>query len=81
MKSASGSPRLPVNTTGLKERMLVRAALMDHDAQLRNFAPLRDRLVASGRDAHAKYREIESEREQLWAEWKKLADWVRKGRW
>lgn len=73
MKAASGSPRLPVNTTGLKERMLVRAALMDHDAQLRNFTPLRDRLVASGRDADAKYREIESEREQLWAEWKKLA--------
>lgn len=73
IESASGSPRLPVNTMGLTERMLVRAALMDHDAQLGNFTPLRDRLVASGLDADAKYREIESEREQLWAEWKKLA--------
>ncbi len=73
MESATGSARLPVNATGLKERMLVRVALMDHDAQLRNFTPLRDRLVASGQDANAKYLEIQSERDQLWAKWKKLA--------
>ena len=72
-ESATRSARLPVNATGLKERMLVRAALTDHDAQLRNFTPLRDRLVASGQDANAKYREIQSERDQLWAKWKKLA--------
>jgi hypothetical protein len=70
---ATGSARFPVNATGLKERMLVRAALMDHDAQLRNFTPLRDRLVASGQDANAKYLEIQSERDQLWAKLKKLA--------
>jgi hypothetical protein len=73
MESATGSARVPVNATGLKERMLVRAALMNHDAQLQNFTPLRDRLVASGQDANAKYREIQSERDRLWAEWKKLA--------
>jgi hypothetical protein len=72
-ESATGSARFPVNATGLKERMLVRAALTDHDAQLRNFTPLRDRLVASGQDADAKYRQIQSERDQLWAKWKKLA--------
>jgi hypothetical protein len=71
--SATGPARLPVNATGVKERMLVRTALMDHDAQLQNFTPLRDRLVASGQDANAKYREIQSERDQLWAKWKKLA--------
>lgn len=73
MESATASARIPVNATGLKERMLVRAALMNHDAQLQNFTPLRDRLVASGQDANAKYREIQSERDRLWAEWKKLA--------
>jgi hypothetical protein len=73
MESATGSARLPVNETGVKERMLVRAALIDHDAQLQNFTPLRDRLVASGQDANAKYREIQAERDQLWAKWKKLA--------
>jgi len=53
--------------------MLVRAALVDHDAQLQNFTPLRDRLVASGQDANAKYLEIQSERDQLLAKWEKLA--------
>lgn len=53
--------------------MLVRAALIDHEAQLQNFTPLRDRLVASGQDANAKYREIQSERDRLLAESKKLA--------
>jgi hypothetical protein len=71
-KSATRSARLPVKPTGLKERMLVRAALMDHDEQLRNFTPLRDRLVASGQDANAKYREIQSQRDSLLAKWKKL---------
>jgi hypothetical protein len=73
MESATKSARIPVSATGLKERMLVRAALMNHDAQLQNFTPLRDRLVASGQDANAKYREIQSERDRLSAEWKKLA--------
>ena len=73
MGTATGPARLPVNATGLNERMLVRAALMHHDAQLQNFTPLRDHLVASGQDANAKYREIQSERDQLWAKWQKLA--------
>ena len=72
-KSANASARLPVNTKGLKERMLVRAALIHHDEQLRHFAPLRDRLVALGQDANAEYLEIQSERDKLWAKWKKLA--------
>jgi hypothetical protein len=72
--TATGTARLRLHviTAGLKERMLVRAALMDHDAQLKNFTPLRDRIVASGQDANAKYRELESERDRLLAEWKKL---------
>jgi hypothetical protein len=70
---ATGPARLPVNATGLTERMLVRASLMDHDAQLQNFTPLRDRLLASGQDANAKYREIQSQRDRLSAEWKKLS--------
>jgi len=72
-QSAARPARIPVNATGLKERMLVRTALADHDAQLRNFTPLRDRFMASGQDANAKYREIQAERDQLWAKWKTLA--------
>jgi hypothetical protein len=70
---ATESAQFSVNATGLKERMLVRAALLNHDAQLRNFTPLRDRLVASGQDANAKYLEIQAERDQLGAQWKKIA--------
>jgi hypothetical protein len=73
MESATAFAPLSVNATGLEERMFVCAALMDHDAQLQNFTPLRDRLVASGQDANAKYCEIQSERDRLRAEWKKLA--------
>lgn len=69
---ATDATRVPVRAPGLKERMLVRASLMNHDAQLRNFTPMRDRLVASGEDPNAKYREIQSARDRLAAEWKNL---------
>ena len=69
---ATQSSRPPVNLKGLPERVLLKAALMRCDAQLRNFTPLRDRLVASGQDANATYRQIESRRDHLTAELKKL---------
>jgi hypothetical protein len=50
----------------------LRAELMGHDARLRNFTLSRDRLVATGQDANAAYREILSRREQVMAELKKL---------
>jgi hypothetical protein len=53
--------------------MLIRSSLVDHDAQLQNFTPQRDRYIATGQDANAKYREIQSQRDQLLAEWKKLS--------
>jgi len=66
------SVRLPVNLEELQKRVLLEAELMHIDAQLRNFTPVRDRLVAYGEDANAKYREIESRRDQIRAELKKL---------
>jgi hypothetical protein len=42
------------------------------NAQLRNFTPLRDRLEAYGQDANVAYRQIESRRDQVMAELKKL---------
>ena len=72
-QSATKSARLPVNTTGLKERMFVRTELTHLDAQLQNFTQLRDGLVASGQDANAKYREIQTQRNRLLAKWKKLS--------
>jgi hypothetical protein len=54
-ESAKQSCRPPVNLKGLQERVLVSASLMRLNAQLRNFTPLRDRLVAHGQDANAAY--------------------------
>lgn len=73
VESAIGSARFPVNAKGLKERMRVRAGWMHEDAQLRNFTPLKDRLLATGQDANARYLQIEAERDRLWTEWKQLA--------
>lgn len=70
-ESAKQSSRPPVNLAGLKERVLLSASLMRLNAQLRNFTPLRDRLVAHGQDANAAYRQIESRRDQAMAELKK----------
>jgi len=53
--------------------VLLSAALMRLNAQLRNFTPLRDRLVASGQDANAAYRQIESWRDRVMAELRKHA--------
>ena len=67
-ESAKQSSRPPVNLKGLQELVLVSASLMRLNAQLRNFTPLRDRLVAHGQDASAAYRQIESRRDQVMAE-------------
>ena len=65
--------RIPtVIQTGLKELKLLQATLMTCDRQLGNFTPVRDRLAASGQDANAAYRRIESRRDQALAELKKL---------
>ena len=70
--NVTGPNPLPVNLKGLQERKLLQAELIGHDAQLRNFTPLRDRLLASGRDATAMYRKIQSRRNQVAAELNKL---------
>jgi len=62
-----------VDVKEFQERKLLQAQLLGHDAQLRNFTPLRDRLVASGQDATAKYRQILAQRDQVMAELTKLA--------
>src|ERR1700733_8642785 len=62
-----------VEMKGFQERKLLQAQLLGHDAQLRNFTPLRDRLLASGQDATAKYRQILAKRDQVMAELTKLA--------
>ena len=64
-ENATQSSRPPVSLKGLQERVLLSAALMRFNTQLRNFTPLRDRLVASGQDANAAYRQIESRRDQV----------------
>jgi len=65
--------RIPsVTQAGLKELKLLQATLMTCDRQLGNFTPLRDRLVASGQDANAAYRRIESRRDQALTQLKKL---------
>ena len=71
-ENARQSSRPPVNLKGLQERVLLSASLMRLNAQLRNFTPLRERLVAHGQDANAAYRQIESRRDQVMAELKKL---------
>jgi len=70
--NATQSSRPLVNLKGLHERVLLEAALMRFNAQLRDFTPLRDRLVAHGEDANAAYRQIESQRDHVIAELKKL---------
>jgi hypothetical protein len=54
---------------------------MAHDARLRDFTPIRDRLLAHGQDANAAYREIEARRDRLLVEWKKLAPAMPEARW
>lgn len=71
-RDAAQSSRPPVNLKGLQEQVLLSTALMRLDSQLRNFTPLRDRLVSAGRDANAAYRQIESRRDEIMGELKKL---------
>ena len=71
-ENAPRSSAPPVSLQGLQERVLLSAALMRLNAQLRNFTPLRDRMQAYGQDANAAYRQIESRRDQVMAELKKL---------
>jgi hypothetical protein len=51
-------PQPGVDLKGLQERKLLEAELYCHDGQLRDFAPVRDRLVAGGQDATAAYRQL-----------------------
>ncbi len=44
------------------------AELLSREAQLRDFSPLRDRLVASSQDANATYRKIQSQPNELAAQ-------------
>lgn len=68
------STRLPgVDLLKFRELYILQAELRGCDLQLRDFTPLRDRLVASGRDANAVYREIQSRRDQVMAELTKSA--------
>jgi hypothetical protein len=71
-RDAAQTSRPLVNLKGLHEQVLLSTNLMRLDSQLRNFTPLRDRLVSFGRDANAAYRQIESRRDQVMAELKKL---------
>lgn len=64
-KEVEDSAPFPISVKGLKELKLLEAELLARDAQLRNFTPLRDRLVASGKDANAAYRTIQSRRNDL----------------
>ena len=66
------SAPFPISDKGLRELKLLEAELFARDAQLRNFTPLRDRLVASGQDANAAYRKIQSRRDNLAAQVAKL---------
>jgi hypothetical protein len=72
ISDAEGSVPLPICVEGLKELTLLETELMARGAQLLNFTPLRDRLVASGQDANAAYRKIQSRRDDLAAQVAKL---------
>src|SRR6266480_8109506 len=67
-----GSARPRVNQDQLQKRLLLQMELMRDDAQLRNFTLLLDQLVASGKDANAMYRQIQSHRDQVATELKRL---------
>jgi hypothetical protein len=71
-KDAEDSVPFPISDKDLKELKLLEAELMAREAQLRNFTPLRDRLVAFGQDANAAYRKIQSRRDDLAAQVAKL---------
>ena len=57
-----------VDQQGLREQLLLQMELMRLDTLLRNFTPLRERLVASGLDASAKYHQLQTHRDGIVAE-------------
>src|SRR5258705_459888 len=71
-KSATGPSPSAASLKRLQDRVFVQIAVMAHEARLRNFTPIRDRLLAHGQDANANYREIEARRDRLLVEWRKL---------
>jgi hypothetical protein len=72
-KDYEDSAPYPINVQGLQELKLLETELLSREAQLRNFTPLRDRLVARGQDANVAYRKIQSRRDSLAAQVKKLS--------
>lgn len=74
MSEQSQVPREPpgIDLGNLQARKLLEARLHALDAQLRNFASLRDRMVATGKDANAVYREMLARRDKLALELRKL---------
>src|SRR6266851_4793627 len=66
------SERPPVNEDILTKTLPLQMELIRHDAHLRNFTPIRDALRASGQDADARYRQIQSRRDYVAAELKRI---------
>ena len=64
-KAKSARRRMLIDLRGLQERKLAEAELSGCQAQLNNFAPIRERLVAGGQDATAAYRQLLSRRDTL----------------
>src|SRR3954453_24229028 len=71
-KDMEHSAPFPISDKGLRELKVLEAELFARDAQLRTFTPLRDRLAASGHDANAAYRNMQSRRDNLAAQVAKL---------
>jgi hypothetical protein len=71
MSNIPSSPS-EVDLATLEQQTLLELRLMTHEAQLRDFDRLRDHLTAHGKDANAKYREIESRRDELGSELRRL---------
>ncbi|TMJ05435.1 MAG: hypothetical protein E6G97_03290 [Alphaproteobacteria bacterium] len=82
-KAKSARQRMLVDVGGLRESRLVEAELSGCQAQLNNFAPIRERLVAGGQDAAAAYRLLVSRRDTLAKKlgglWKKLGSTPQRG--
>lgn len=72
LKDSAGCAVPRVNVDGFHKQTQLEMEWMACDAQLRNFAAWRDRLVVPGQDADAKYREIRAHRDQLMADLRKL---------
>jgi hypothetical protein len=67
MSKADSSISQPPNIdlAGFKERMLLQAELITRESELRNFASIRDRLAAFGKDANTAYRECLARRDAV----------------